>query len=438
MVAESGYYGLLFALLLFLSGFFSSSETAFFSISRAQWQDLSHSPSLNDRFIFFLLSHPQQLLITIIIGNTLVNVSLATVAALLTYHVSTSYALPEWLVYLLNVVVVTFVLLIAGEIIPKVVAVRNGLKLARIYAKPLMIIYFLLFPLSYIIHNFSEQLQKGLFPSTMGKGISEEEIKTLVEVGAEKGALHEDEKEMITSIFEFRETTVREIMIPRIDMKVIEKNTPLDEIIQLVKKTGVSRIPVYDGTIDNIIGILYVKDLLPFLNVRDKQKFHLEKLLHDPFFVPDNKKIHELLKDFQEEKIHMAIVVDEYGGVEGLVTLEDIIEEIVGEIQDEYDREEKLIEKEGDNVYLVYGKIPLEELEEVLPLTFEELEEEDVETLSGLLLHLFQDIPEKGEEIQYKNCKFTVLEIHKNRIQKVRIEILQGDTAENAGSKNDE
>jgi gliding motility-associated protein GldE len=353
----------------------------------------------------------------------MVNVTTATVAALITHTMATQYHLSSEVIYVLDVLAVSFVLMIVSEIIPKTVAVKKPVKFAYLAVKPILFFYYLFFPISYIVHLMSEQLQQGIMPVSKN-GLSEEEIKTLVEVGAEKGTLEEDEKEMITSIFDFTETSVKEIMVPRTDMKAIEVKTPFEQVIETIRKSGYSRIPVYEDKIDNIIGILYVKDLLPFLDRKQKTMFHLEKILHTPYFVPENKKIHELLKDFQEEKIHMAIIVDEYGGIEGLVTLEDIIEEIVGEIQDEYDKEEILVKKIDSTSYIFDGRTSLEEFMETMNQDLGELENEDIETLSGLILHIIEKIPRKGDVITYKNLKFIIQEVEKNRIQKVKVEKL--------------
>lgn len=431
------YYVILFILLLGFSAFFSGSETAFFSLTPAQLSEMGKSKKLNFKLIRMLLSNSQQLLITIIIGNTIVNVTAATIAAIVTHSLAVQYKFSHELVYILDVVSVSFVIMIVSEIIPKTVAVKKPYRFAYHAAKPITFFYFLFFPLAYIIHLMSEQLQMGVMPSSSKNGLSEEEIKTLVEVGAEKGTLQEDEKEMITSIFDFTETSVKEIMVPRIDMKALAKDTPFEEIVEVIRKSGYSRIPIYEEKIDNIVGILYAKDLLPYLDKKQKSTFNIEKIMHIPYFVPENKKIHELLKDFQEDKIHMAIVVDEYGGVEGLVTLEDIIEEIVGEIQDEYDKEEAPFQKIDEKTFIFDGRVPLEDFADVVHIDLNELENEDIETLSGLILHILEKIPRQKDHVIYKNVRFTVLKVEKNRIQKVKVEILPAQKGEKQKEENE-
>ena len=338
MVLEILFYLAIFIFLLFLSAFFSGSETAYFSLTPGQLKQYKHAAIKNEKQIYKLMVYPRQLLITIVIGNTMVNITIASLAALLTIRISNYFGLNEQLIVLLDVVVVTFVILILSEILPKVVAVRHPQNFAVKTVFPLTAIYYLLYPVSYGLAKFTQFLQTHSGLSEKRLLLTEDELKTLAEVGEEHGMLHKDEKEMIHSIFEFGETIVKEVMIPRTDMVVVDTDTTFTKLMQLVKTKLHSRIPVYKKEIDNIIGILYVKDLLPYLSKNKTGQFDLEKLARPAYFVPEQKKIDELLREFQEEHIHMALVVDEYGGISGLITLEDIIEEIVGEIQDEYDK----------------------------------------------------------------------------------------------------
>ncbi len=350
------------------------------------------------------------------------NITTASLAAILTLQFSLDIGLNENLAILIDVVVVTFVILIVSEIIPKIVAVRNAVIFARRTSLLLSMFYHLFYPVTYLLAEFTNFLQKTSGFSENLDQLSEEELKTLADVGEEHGTLQEDEKEMIHSIFEFGETTVREIMVPRTDMVVVNTETTISQLMELVKTKLHSRIPVYKGKIDNIIGILYIKDLLPFLTRRKRERIDLEKMVRPAYFVPEQKKIDELLREFQAERIHMALVVDEYGGISGLVTLEDVIEEIVGEIQDEYDREPPLFKKIDEHTYLVNGKMPLEEVNEELDLNLPT--EEGVETISGFILNQLGSLPNEKETIQYEDYKFTVEKVDKNRIMKVRIEKL--------------
>ena len=365
---------------------------------------------------------PRQLLITIVIGNTMVNITIASIAAVLTVQLSRKVGLHENVIILLDVLVVTFVILVVSEILPKVIAVRNTERFSKKTSLILTIIFYILYPISYGLARFTHFLQKNVGLTEEKILLTEDEVKTLAEVGEEHGTLHKDEKEMIHSIFEFGETTVKEIMVPRTDMVIVDTNSTLAKLMQLVKVKLHSRIPVYKDEIDNIIGILYVKDLLPYLNKRKKEPIDLQKLARPPYFVPEQKKIDDLLKEFQAEHIHMALVVDEYGGLSGLVTLEDIIEEIVGEIQDEYDKETPLFKKISENSFLIDGRMSVEELNDELDMQLPEIE--GVETISGFILNLLGSLPLEKEEVKYSNYKFIVEKINRNRILKVRVEIV--------------
>jgi len=423
-----------FILLLGLSAFFSGSETAYFSLTDAVIDRFRSSDDIKERRVAELLSQPQQLLITIVLGNTIVNITTASLAAILTHRLVIFTGLNHWQVWGVNgqiiaifidVVIVTLVILITSEIIPKVVAIRNPRSFSRRTVFPLKMIYHFLYIFTYPLTRFTSLLQSS-DKLTRGKIlITEEELKILAEMGEEHGSLMQDEKEMIHSIFEFGETTVKEIMVPRTDMVTVEVSTSLTQLMDLVKRKPLSRIPVYEKRIDNVVGILYIKDLLPLLSKRRRERLNLKKLVHKPYFVPEQKKIQDLLREFQRDRIHMALVVDEYGGISGLVTLEDIIEEIVGEIQDEYDRESPLYEKIDDTTFLVNGRMSLEEINDELHLNLPT--EEGVETISGFILHLLGALPQKNDIARYNGYQFVVEEVVKNRILKVRIEKTQPD-----------
>ena len=412
-------YGFVFIVLLMLSGFFSASETSYFSLSATDLDRMRSKKDYGSKQVIFLLSQAKRLLITILVGNTIVNIGAASLAALLTLDICERLDFDPTIGVIIDVIVVTFVILICTEIIPKIAAVKNAKKVSRNFAFPLTIFFYLFSPLVSIFHAFTQWLSSILKVSKNKFLVSEEELLALVDVVEEKGTLQQDEKEMIHSIFEFGETTVREIMIPRIDMICIPVDAELNSLLDLVNKHLHSRIPLYRDKVDNITGIIYAKDLLPFINRKNNDKFNLEKLARTAYFVPEQKKIDELLREFQTERIHMAIVVDEYGGTAGLVTLEDIIEEIVGEIQDEHDSELPLYQKINDNEYLVDGSIDLEELNEALNLNLPT--EEGVETIGGFLFGLFGSVPREKQSIAYENYKFTVEKVYRRRIKNVRI-----------------
>jgi gliding motility-associated protein GldE len=405
-----------------LSAFFSGSETAFFSLTSGQIKNFKVSQNVYEKQIYKLMTFPRQLLITIVVANTMVNITTASLAAVLTIRISSFFVLNEQIIILLDVLVVTFVILIVSEIIPKVIAVRRPQKFTIKAVYPITFVYYLFYPLSRALAKFTQFLQSHSGLSEQKLLLSEDELKTLADVGEEHGTLQKDEKEMIHSIFEFSQTIVKEVMVPRTDMAVVATDTTFTKLMQLVKTKLHSRIPVYKQEIDNIIGILYVKDLLPYLNRTKRTQMDLEKLARPAYFVPEQKKIDELLREFQEEHIHMALVVDEYGGISGLITLEDIIEEIVGEIQDEYDKESPLFRKLDENTYLIDGKMSLEEINEETDIALPAVE--GVETISGFILNLLGSLPKEKEQVKFQNYQFTVEKISRNRILKVRLEIL--------------
>lgn len=411
---------LIFVLCIFASAFFSGTETAFFSLSDVELARLREERSRAAKRVAKLKEDSRKLLITILIGNTLVNIIAAIDATVLVTRLSVFYHFNEWVGIFLEVIAVTLIILIFSEITPKVFAVRNARAFALKVSFIIDWVYILFYPFSSLLERFADLFRRLFKVKGEGFFLSEEEIRTLIQLGEEKGTLHVEERMMIDSIFEFGETTVKEIMVPRIDMVCIEASSSIKDLIRLVREKGHSRIPVYEGRIDNIRGIIHVKDLIPLLD-KPSNKVKLMDLARPAYFVPESKKIDYLLRDFQREKIHMAIVVDEYGGTAGLVTLEDIIEEIVGEIQDEYDKEQPLYLAIGPDTFLVDGKMSIEELNEILPEPITVEDNEDFDTLGGLIYHLLEKIPEKDERVVFQNYEMIVEDVDRQRIRKVRI-----------------
>ncbi len=425
MEPASFIFAFIFIILLFFSAFFSASETAFLSLSKPTIKKLAHGKKPSARQVAALLGKPRKLLISIIIGNTIANVAIASIAAVLATTWSRKYGFNETAVLLVNVLVVTAVVLFFSEIIPKVTAIKNNERVATLFAYPMTFFYYLFLPFS-VIFDFLARFLSVSFGVEKDKfSLTEEELRTLVDVGEEKGALQKDEKEMIHSIFEMSETIVREIMVPRTDMVIVEKEATLGQVLTLVKENLHSRIPVYDQSVDNIVGILYLKDLLPLIRKRKLDDFDLTKIIHAAYYVPEQKKINELLREFQKERIHMAIVVDEYGGTSGLVTLEDVIEEIVGEIQDEYDKEVPLFSRLSDNVFMVNASMQIDEINEELGLELPA--EEGVDTLAGFLLGQFGSVPKSKEKTAFNGYEFIIEKATKKRIEQVKIIRKEGD-----------
>jgi putative hemolysin len=338
---------------------------------------------------------------------------------LLTTRLAIKNNLNEIIILLLNVIVVTVVVLFFSEILPKITAVKNSRKLAISLSLPLTFFYYLFYPVTLMFFLIIQIVSNILGIDKNKFELTDEELKALVDIGEEKGALRKDEKEMIHSILEMSDTMAREIMVPRTDIVCLEQSSTLNQVMSIVKDKVHSRIPVYAKRLDNIIGILYLKDLLPYIRKRTIEKFDMTKLLHPVHYVPEQKRINELLREFQKQKIHMAIVVDEYGGTSGLVTLEDVIEEIVGEIQDEYDQEAPEFLKLNDKTYVVAGGMAIDDLNE--ELEFKLPAEEGTDTLAGFLLGQFGFVPRAKEKITWNGYDFIIEKSTKKRIQQVRI-----------------
>jgi len=413
------FYALVFIILLTFSAFFFGSETAFFSLTQTVIKSLAKSKRKRERQAAVLLKEPKKLLISIIIGNTTVNVAIASIAAILTARLLTSSGVNENIVLLLNVLVVTAVILFFSEIMPKIISIKNPRKTAAHFSYPLTFFHYLFFPVSSILHLITHAFTGTLGMDREKYNLTDDELKTLVDVGEEKGALKKDEKEMIHSIMEMSDTVAREIMVPRTDMVCTDKKSTLSQVFQLARERVHSRIPVFDDSIDNIVGILYLKDLLPFIRKRNQVDFDLVKLVHPPYYIPEQKRINELLREFQKERIHMAVVVDEYGGTSGIVTLEDVIEEIVGEIQDEYDSETPPLQKINNSTFSVDASMQLDEINDELKLDLPT--EEGVDTLAGFLLGQFGSVPKTKETLAYNGFEFIIEKATKKRIEKVRI-----------------
>jgi len=398
-----------FIILLFLSAFFSSSETAYFNLRR-------HRGNFSNK-VKEIINDPEKLLVTILTGNTLVNITIGSLAALITHDIASKNQWSNTILILFEVLIVSIVILIFGEILPKVIALRNSERFADIFSVPIKIILFLFTPIVYL-SNLIVKIPH-LFPMNKEKIFdSEEELKILTELGEEEGTLQEEESDIIQSIFDFKDKNVREIMMPRVDMVTIDSTSSIDDVMDLISEKQFSKIPIYKENIDNITGIIYAKDLLPYLT-GSRPNVPIINLARTPFFVPETKEIDELMKDFKNKKTNISIVVDEWGGTSGLITLEDIVEEVLGEIQDPYDNDESLIFKQKDSSMIIDAKITIYDLEEEIEIDFPEDREYD--TLAGFILHSVGDIPKIGERINYQNYQITVKSIDGNRIDKIHL-----------------
>ncbi len=390
------------AILILMSGFFSSAETALTSISKARARYLAQTGDKIDRLIKKMKDDPHRLLATILIGNNLVNIGAAALATAITIDLGLAHAVG------ITTGVMTFLILVFGEIFPKSVATRNDVFVARLVILPIYWLSLLLWPVILLL-NF--------IPKLTGKiqrkhGVTEAELLTYVEVIEEEGKIKEEEKELIHNIFEFDDTEASEIMTPRVDMFVIDADSKPD--LENLVQSGYTRFPVIEDDLDHVIGILNIKDL--FLEYASTSgDTTIRKIMQPPYFVPENKKLDSLLRAFKKRKQHMAIVVDEHGGVSGLITLEDALEEIVGEITDETDKDEPQIVKIKGGEWVVPGNSDTEDVNEKIPMNIPE--SKDYDTFSGYVLNVIERIPKEKEEISIGEHLVTVKEMDGNRIR---------------------
>jgi putative hemolysin len=398
----------LLVICLLLSGFFSSSETALFSISKIKALYIAKDHSKSGQLIFKMKEDSHTLLTTILIGNNLVNIGASAIATsiAMSYFKSNAVGIATG--------IMTMLILVFGEIIPKSFANHNNILIARIVIYPLFWLSKLLYPFVFIL-NFIPKLHGVM--NTADETVTEDELMTMVEVVKEDGEIKEEEKEFITNIFEFDDTSCSEIMTPRADMFVIEVSEPLN--IKNILKTGFSRIPVIEDTIDNVVGIVHIKDL--FVNFQNAcasdavKSLNVKSFMKKPYFIPESKKLDSLLQDFKQKKNHIAVVVDEHGGISGIVTLEDVIEEIFGEIIDETDRLSPDVVKLKGNKWLVTGKIDIDDLNKEVNIQIPESNTYD--TFSGFFLEQIGRIPKSGESIIVDKWSITVKDMDGNRIQ---------------------
>jgi len=406
------------AILLFFSAMISGSEVAYFSLSPMHIRALKEHPSRKDVLVLRLLERPERLLASILISNNFINVGIVIIASYVTEVLFDFTGFPV-LGFVIQVIVITFLLLLFGEIVPKVYANRFASRFALRMAIPLVILDRAFQPLIFILIRSTRLVHRRLVKK--GQNISMDDLSEALDLATD---VVQDEKEMLEGIVRFSNLEVVEIMRPRTDVVAVNIETDLDTLIGMIIESGFSRIPVYEETSDHLKGILYVKDLLPHIN--QKQKVNWTKLIREPFFVPETKKINDLLKEFQEKKIHLAIVVDEYGGTEGIVTMEDILEEVVGEITDESDEAEEFYRKVGAGTWIFDGKTLLNDFYKVTE-TEDELFDDvkgDSETLAGLLLELLGEFPKRNDIIPCKGIEFTVLEMDQRRIKEIKVKLL--------------
>ena len=405
-------------LLLACSAAMSATETAFFSLTPTQLNAIKSVKSASNHRILHLLEKPKLLLATVLISNTLVNVGIVIIS---TFIVNThfDFSSEPVLGFIFQVVFITALLLLLGEIMPKVFANRNQLKVVSFMAGPISIAIRILYPFSKLLVSSTRFVEKR---KVIHQSATLDDISNAIDITAD-GRVDEEDRKIMKSITRFGEINAREIMSPRVDLSAVDRSLPYHKVLALIIDSGYSRIPVYDETPDVITGILYIKDLLPYLSEPDT--FDWLKLARPPFFVPENKPINDLLQEFQDKKIHMAIVVDEYGGTSGIITLEDIIEEIVGEINDEFDTESEAVSfsRTDTRTFVFEGKTSINDMCRVLGIDdriFDEAKGES-ESLAGLMLELSGKMPVTGYSFRFENYLFQIEAADRRRVKKVKI-----------------
>jgi len=417
---------LFFFILLVSSALISGSEVALFSLKPSDF-DVKEGNVTNkqEQIIINLLDKPKKLLATILIANNFINIAIVLLYASISevfYGESSTQFFGISLRFLIDVGLVTFLILMFGEILPKVYANRNNVVFAHFMAVPLSILDRLLTPLSLPMRSITNLIQ-----TRFGKqktNLSVDQLSQALELTSEEDT-SKDEKKILQGIVSFGNTDTKQVMRPRLDIFALNDQQSFQEVIEGIQENGYSRIPVYEDNIDNITGILYIKDLLPHLH---QKKFDWQSLVREPYFVPENKKLDDLLADFQEQKNHLAIVVDEYGGTSGLISLEDIIEEIVGDISDEFDDEDVIYSKINESTYVFEGKTPLKDFYKILKLRDDKIDElesnkGEAETLAGFVLESAKGFPKKGQLITFSNFTFTVEALDSKRIVQLKVKI---------------
>lgn len=405
------------AILLICSALMSASEVAYFSLGPADIGRLKADKGRRAKTVLLLFGKPEKLLSTILVGNNSVNIAIVILSAFITSWLF-DFSQTPILGFLIEVVAITSLILFFGEIMPKVYATRNHVKLALFMALPLRFLEKIFSPVTSLLIFSSAFVKKRTAPRR--SNLSMNDLSDALELTNDD--LSEDGK-ILKGIVKFGNINVSAIMCPRVDVTTIDVKSGFKSIIPKIIDSGFSRIPVYSGTFDNVVGILYVKDVLPYSNNPDSSKW--QGLLRPPYFVPQTKKINELLKEFQMKKIHMAVVVDEYGGTSGIITLEDILEEIVGDITDESDDEETLYRKLDDHTFVFDGKVLLNDFCKIIETEgdpFEDIRGES-ETLAGLILELTGEIPQKDQTIEYGKFRFRIISSDKRRIREVSVVI---------------
>lgn len=410
---DSAVPGLIALLVLVvLSAFFSSAETSLMSVNKIKLRTLSENGNKPAKIVLKLTDNSAKLLSAILIGNNIVNLSASSLSTILVQEKFKSLPVS------IATGILTFVILIFGEIVPKTVATIHADKMAMLYAPIIYALCWLLTPVIFIINKFSIAIMflMRIDPNKKSAVITEDEFLTVVDVTHEEGVIESKERDMIENVVDFGDSIAKDIMVPRIDVEFIEDTETYDEVVEKFRKFNFSRLPVYHETNDNIIGVLFLKD---FFSYGRQENFDVTKIMRKPFFTFEYKKTADLLAELRQNKLSIAVVLDEYGATAGIITLEDLLEEIVGEIRDEYDNdEEDLIQKVSDTEYIMDGSAKLDDINEALDIS---IEADDYDSIAGHIIHLLEHIPEAGEQASDEFADYNVLTVDKNRVDKVRV-----------------
>lgn len=404
--------------LLALSAFFSGSETALFSLSRIYLKKLENASGSSAKRILILLKRPRQLLITLLLGNTFVNMAISSFGALIAIRIATNHGYSISAAVSVQIVVTTLIILFFGEIIPKLAALSAADNFSKLISLPLMIFRIVLYPIVWVLEKFSNIISRHNGQDKhLGTQFTHEEFHNLIQSESSSHSLEEHEKRMLVGLFRFKDAEIKEIYVPRVKITAVEENQSLDELKEIIVASGYSRIPVFKESIDDIVGIIYVKDLLLY-----PEKKAISQLMRPVWFVTENMKVQSLLNQFKQKKLQVAVVVDEYGGTSGIISLEDILEEIVGEIRDEYDKDEipELVKKD-ENTYVLSGNFSVRQFNQEFN---SEIPVEEFDNLAEFLLSHFNHVPQVGETLDWEeSIRFTVLEADEKSIKLIQLEL---------------
>ncbi len=409
-------------ILICLSAFFSSAETALTTVNKIRIKSLSDEGNKKAKLVEKLTANPGKLLSAVLIGNNIVNLSASSITTMFATQIATSMGAGKAAASIVGVAtgILTVVILIFGEIVPKTVASLNANKMSLTYSKPIYLVTLILTPLIFIMNKLSHFFLRilGMDPNKKGKSMTENELLTIIDVSHEEGVIESEEKEMMTNVVDFGDALAKDVMVPRIDIIFTSVDTGYDELIRLFREEKYSRIPVYEDSKDNVIGIVNLKDVFCYQGT--PEEFVLKNMLREPFFTYEYQKTSDLMLQLREQSNNIAIVLDEYGATSGLITLEDLLEEIVGEIRDEYDEEEEdVIQKINDYEYIVDGSTKLDDINDALGTEFES---NDYDSIAGHVINLLEHIPAAGESIDTEEgIRLVVDSMEKNRIDKIHI-----------------